>query len=153
LRRGKCPSQRESVQPRLEWTTVAGGQTFDVSTTSIGLFNILSISTSVGELDDSQHDEEAGEDLCFFTITTNQGDVYVFESNSSEERDSIVNGLKNIISRLAFHLIVGDVTATSELYHGESTDDPGDNPAASGNLPALISPRQTMNRVAHLMLD
>ena len=132
--------KRGPTQPRLEWTTCAGGQTFEVATTSVGLLNILSITTSTQ--DDSQSEDIGDEDLCFFTITTHQGDVYVFESNSPAERDSLVNGLRNTISRLAFQLIVGDVSATAGLYDYEES---------KGDLEDQR--QQTMNRVAHLMLD
>ena len=152
LEKGSSSQQNGGpVQPRLEWTTCAGGQTFEVSTTSVGLLNILSITGSVQALDDSLEEEGEAEGLCFFTITTHEGEVYVFESNSPAERDSLVHGLKNVISRLALHLVVGDATATSELYYAddEDKDDLADN-TSPGNF---LNPRQTMNRVTHIMLD
>ena len=158
--------------PRLEWTTIAGGQSFDVSTHSIGLFDILSISTSLKNLEDGeskQNDaddndehnaddsEQEDDDLCFFSITATNGDLHVFEANSTEERDSIVNGLKNVISRMAFHLVVGDTTASSELFDFDGNMQKfkaGVEPSSSpGDLPSLANPRQTMNRLAHLMLE
>ena len=139
---------KEQLQPRLEWTTIAGGQSFDVATTSVPLLDIMTITAAAKDIEgDSQ--QEADDNLCFFTITTSNGDVHVFEANAQSERDSIVNGLKNVISRLAFHLLVGDTTASSELFDvddHETEEEPAD-------LPALPSPQQAMNRIAHALLD
>ena len=44
-----------------------------------------------------------------FTITTKSGDIYVFESPNALERDNLTNGLKNVISRLVFHLVSGSM--------------------------------------------
>lgn len=146
----------EPIQPRLAWTTVAGGQTFEVSTTSIGLLSILNVTTDSNQDSGSEEDKREGSedsDLCFFTITTNEGDVYVFEANSPQERDSLVNGIKNVLARLAYHLIVGNEVGTAELYHDASNDDTIDNPTMSGSLPVVLNPRQTMDRVTHVLLD
>ena len=146
------PSEQESVQPRISWTTVVGGQTQDSITTSIDLFDIVSIkSSSKDELLVNQGLEEEREEFCFFTITISNGQVYVFESNTLDERDSLVSGLKNVISRLAFQVTVGDVSALKELY---LEDDLFTSKAAlTGELPVLPNPMQSINRIAHVMLN
>jgi hypothetical protein len=146
------PNEHESVQPRISWTTVVGGQTHDALTTSIDLFDIVSIkSSSRDELLANPGLEEEREDFCFFTITVSNGQVFVFESNTLDERDSLVNGLKNVISRLAFQITVGDVSALKELYLEE--DVLTSKAALTGDLPVLPNPMQAINRIAHIMLD
>ncbi|GAX11698.1 hypothetical protein FisN_7Lh068 [Fistulifera solaris] len=145
-------NEHESEQPRISWTTVVGGQTHDALTTSIDLFDIVSIkSSSRDELLTNQDLVEEREDFCFFTITVSNGQVYIFESNTLDERDSLVNGLKNVISRLAFQVTVGDVSALKELYLEE--DILASNAALTGDLPILPNPMQAINRIAHVMLD
>jgi hypothetical protein len=97
--------------------------------------------------------KEEGDDdreLCFFTVTTDTGDVHIFEASSPGERDQIVNGLKNVIARLAFHVIAGDTTASSELYNEDAKSKSHNAPV--GDLPSLASPHQNMNRIAHTLL-
>lgn len=145
------PNEKKSVQPRITWTTVLGGQNLDAITTSIDLFDIVSIkSSSKDELLANQGLDEDRDEFCFFTITVSNGQVYVFESNNLEERDSLVSGLRNVISRLAFQVTVGDVSALKELYLEE--DAVTLNTAVTGDLPALPNPMQAINRVAHAML-
>jgi hypothetical protein len=126
--------------PQLEWTTVTGGQTFESTTTSISLLNILSIATNDDEVED--------EDMCFFTVTSEDGEVHIFETATLEERDRIVNGLKTLIARWSFQVIAGDVTATSELFESRVA-----LPPTSDDMPALPNPNLTLNCVAHMLLD
>jgi hypothetical protein len=134
-----------AIQPKLEWTTLAGGQKFEVETASLALLRILSITGSAHEMKEEDDDDR---DLCFFTITSDTGDVHIFEASSPEERDQIEYGLKNVIARLSFHLIAGDTTASSELYNANSNS----KSASMGDLPGLVNPKQAMNRLAHTLL-
>jgi hypothetical protein len=134
--------------PKLEWTTVTGGLTTEATTTSIDLLNIQSISTN----EDVEIDDD--DDLCFFTITSGDGDIHVFETATVEERDRIVNGLKTLIARWSYHVIAGEVTATSELFDTTASSSPERNVNVSNDdLPSLPNPHLTMNCVAHMMLD
>lgn len=135
-----------AIQPKLEWTTVAGGRSYEVETSSLALLRILSIQSSAAEMKDDGDDDR---ELCFFTVTSDIGDVHIFEANTPAERDQIVSGLKNVIARLTFHLIAGDTTASSELY-ADTKKSKG--AASSGELPSLANPHQTMNRIAHTLL-
>jgi hypothetical protein len=138
----------QNRSPKLEWTTVTGGIITEATTTSIDLLNIQSISTND---DDDIGDED---DLCFFTITSEDGDIHVFETATVEERDRIVNGLKTLIARWSYHVIAGEVTATSELFETSSSSNPERNVNQSDDdLPSLPNPHLTMNCVAHMMLD
>jgi hypothetical protein len=182
-----------SFEPRLEWTTVPGGIHYESETTSIALLEIHSISTNTkrnpygNPLADTSHpvphyqhddnessvheprhmDDDLDSKLCFLTITTNKGDVYILEAPTVEEKNQIVNGLRNILARLSFHLVTGDVAATSELYHNmlsqtaeESSqteaslrDTPARADISSDDLPPLTTPHQTMDKITHALLD
>ena len=137
----------QNRSPMLEWTTVTGGCTTEAKTTSIDLLNIQSISTN----DDDDIDDE--DDLCFFTITSEDGDIHVFETATVEERDRIVNGLKTLIARWSYHVIAGEVTATSELFDTSSSSPENSMNQSVDDIPALPNPHLTMNCVAHMMLD
>jgi hypothetical protein len=141
-----------SRSPTLEWTTVTGGNTTEAIVTSINLLNIQSISTN----DDDDIDDD--DDLCFFTITSENGDVHVFETATVEERDRIVNGLRTLIARWSFHVIAGDVTATSELFDNTINNNSKNNLERNLNqsfedIPSLPNPHLAMNYVAHMLLD
>ena len=156
IKPGSCYSTNNII-PKLEWKTLSGGKKTKTSVQSIPLLDIQSIATfnetiCEGEAD---YDEEMftnacggmDEDVCLFAITTDEGDVHVFEATSPRERDLLVAGLKNVIARLSFHLIVGDAGASSELYTEEIKDSP------QGELPAYTDPTKNMNRIAHALLD
>lgn len=135
--------------PRLEWITVAGGQAADsTTTTSMNLLDISTILTNDADMEDV-------ENMCFFTITRTNGDVHIFEAATLEERNRIVNGLKTVIARWSYHLVAGDIMATSELYVSLYRRDIVDakNTSARDEMPSLPNPSQTMNRVAHMLLD
>jgi hypothetical protein len=134
-----------AIQPKLEWSTLAGGRRFEIETASLALLRILSITSSAQEMKEAGDDDS---DLCFFNVTSDTGDVHIFEASSPEERDDIVNGIKNVIARLTFHLVAGDTTASSELYNAN----PSSKSAPVGDLPGLGNPKQTMNRMAHTLL-
>lgn len=131
----------DNQSPCLEWTTVTGGKSTDVVTTSVDLLDIQSILTN-------DEDKEEDEDLCFFTVTDGNGHVHIFEAATLEERNRIVNGLKTIVARWSFHLIAGDTAATSELYSSHASSQNLDV-----DMPSLPNPSLTMNRVAHIFLD
>lgn len=135
-------SSSSSVQPKLVWTTLGGGIEDKVAQCSVSLFSIQSISTM--DNDDSLGNIAGEEEVCIFAITTKAGDVQLFETSSLRERDLLVAGLKNVIARLAFHLIVGDASASSALY----CEDP-----PPGELPSCSGPTKDMNRIAHALMD
>jgi hypothetical protein len=144
------------IQPKLQWTTMPGGTVNKAFVTSVPLLQIHSILTAgqqiapaeISTLGDSESD--ADEDMCFLSITNASGKVYVFEANSVNERDDIAIGLRNVISRLAFHLVAGDHKASTELYEDDRAIQEDAEP---GDLPALANPRLNMNRMAHLLLE
>ena len=130
--------------PQLEWTTVTGGQTTESTTTSMSLLSILSIATNDVEEDDD-------DDMCFFTVTSENGEVHIFETATLEERDRIVNGLQTLIARWSFQVIAGDMIATSELF--ESSAAPAMSEGGDEDIPSLPNPHHTLNGVSHMLLD
>ena len=80
---------------------------------------------------------------CSFIIQT-QGGVYLFETQSKQERGRIVNGLKLVIARLASLLMLRDLRAVDEFFGGNSV--PGEAPTwaskkANGNeVPGGMAP-------------
>ena len=165
IKAGSCYADNDA-QPKLTWTTLGGGKnskTEKAARCSVPLLAIQSISTfkeTICEGDEVKEPEftntscgmnltqlEDDEDVCLFAITTEEGDVQVFEAASAEQRDLLVTGLKNVIARLSFHLVLGDVGASSELYYEEEKSPP------PGELPSFSSPIKNMNRIAHALLD
>ena len=165
IKAGSCYADNDA-QPKLTWTTLGGGKnnkSDKAARCSVPLLAIQSISTfkeTICEGDEVKEPEvtntsygmnltqlEDDEDVCLFAITTEEGDVQVFEAASVEQRDLLVTGLKNVIARLSFHLVLGDVGASSELYYEEEKSPP------PGELPSFSSPIQNMNRIAHALLD
>ena len=164
-------SSSRSSEPKLVWTTLGGGKKKMAARCSVSLLAIQSISTfkeTICDRDDmvfyskeeeertttscgvnvSQMDEADEEDICFFSITTKEGDVQVFEAATPRERDLLVVGLKNVIARLSFHLVVGDAGGLSELYCEQSKA-----ALSPGELPSCSSPMINMNRIAHALMD
>jgi len=161
---GSCYADNDA-QPKLTWTTMRGGVNDNKKAArfSVPLLAVQSISTfqeticEGDELKENEYTEtssgvnlsqlEDNDDICLFAITTHQGDVQVFEAASVQQRDLLVTGLKNVMARLSFHLILGDVGASSELYYEEEKNPP------PGELPSFSSPIKNMNRIAHALMD
>ena len=143
---------QEAIQPKLQWTTMAGGTASKSFVTSVSLLRIHSVLTATQNLvpEDSTTADLDDEDLCFVSITSSAGKVFLFEANSVRERDEIANGLRNLIARLSFHLVAGDHKASTELYNDDRAIQEETEP---GDLPALASPKLNMNRMTHLLLD
>mmetsp|Transcript_8542 Transcript_8542/g.12192 ORF Transcript_8542/g.12192 Transcript_8542/m.12192 type:complete len:440 (+) Transcript_8542:182-1501(+) len=134
------------VQPKFEWSTMGGGFS-NVMTTSVELLDIYAVHDSTGVEEERDDIAEAEQEITLFSITTKKGVVHVFEAQTSEERDRIVNGLKNLIARFAYFLIAGDANISSELFTEEDPDD------ITGELPSLKKPSQAMGAISHAFLD
>lgn len=114
---GVCTARR-IVGPSVQWTTMGGGKDVKVGTESMGLFEIgaIAVSNIQNDLDpisSQQYEEELD---CFFSITSKQGDVYLFEAISAEESQRIVSGIKNISFRLSSQVIAGDSKAVADFF-------------------------------------
>jgi len=118
---GDCSPQGGGITtqpPRLEWRTKDGG--WSRLNTSGGSTRTTTIPVSLMDIhsifDDDQDVEEANGSNIFFSITTKSGTVHLLECSTEQERDRVVTGIRNILSRLAKSIITGDDAVTKEMY-------------------------------------
>eukprot|EP00978_Attheya_sp_CCMP212_P020827 scaffold60140_cov55-Attheya_sp.AAC.5 len=142
---GNCRDTRV-VQPKLIWSCFARDQNV-AETTEINLMNIHSILGATPE--DEQMDEK-DEEARFFSITTTDGDVYVFEALSVNERERTVHGLKNVIARLTYNIVMGDHKAVMDQFYSQNAMYDDD---MMGDLPSLKTAAGPMNQISHALLS
>ncbi len=133
------------LEPKLYWTEVIKPTDNVISSSraeySISLLSIHSIRTSLND--------EADDQTQFFTITTEQGEVHVFEAPTILERHNVVNGIRNVCAWLSYHLVMGNMASGTELV-ADLDEEHGDQ---FGELPSLRTPAQAMNVLSHSFLD
>lgn len=127
------------LEPKLCWSNVENATSKE---TIISLLEILSIHTS---LDPNTEDDCTN----FFTITTQDGEVFSFESPTLDERNYVAHGLKNTVSWLSYHLVMGNMATGSQLV-SELDEEEGEE---SGELPSLKTSNRAMNDLTNLFLD
>jgi len=170
FRPGIC-SKRTIIQPVIEWKTMIGGKSKCVENRTLTLLNIDAISTSnsrgnekrpaspenntgsggdtatldwcnstlaLGEMGDS--DDEFN---CFFTITSQDGDIHLFEALNSEDAQRIVAGIRCNAYRLSNSLIEGNTNALMTDFYDNSNEPPE----------TQLSAPEVMNRLSHVFLD
>lgn len=116
--------------------------------TSLGLLDIHSIMI------DEEATEPDGDGGCdtaptitgFFSVTANDGAVYMFEAPSIGQRDYVVTGLRAAIARLTYNMVAGNANVMGEMF----TEDAG---VLTGELPSLVTPWKALHRVTHAFLD
>jgi hypothetical protein len=123
---------------------MGGGKMTGVETESIGLFQIdaVVVSNIRNELDpvsSQQYDDELD---CFFSITSQNGEVFLFEALSAEESQRIVTGIKSVIFWLSSHIIEGDSKAVAD-YFDNSREPPE----------SQLRRNAAMMRISHAYLD
>lgn len=107
--------------------------------------DMMDIHTIMDKLEDEEDvNDGEEEDMFFFSITCKDGSVFLFECHTERERDRTVAGIKNILARLSYGLIVGDDVVTKELYGGMESE---------GDLPSLKTPTQELMSISHAFLD
>jgi len=170
FRPGIC-SRRTIIQPVIEWKTMIGGKSKCVENRTLTLLNIDAISTgnsrgnekrpaspenntrsggdtattnwcnstlALGEMGDS--DDEFN---CFFTITSQDGDIHLFEALNSEDAQRIVAGIRCNAYRLSNSLIEGNTNALMTDFYNNSNEPPE----------TQLSAPEVMNRLSHAFLD
>mmetsp|Transcript_14332 Transcript_14332/g.26043 ORF Transcript_14332/g.26043 Transcript_14332/m.26043 type:complete len:426 (-) Transcript_14332:528-1805(-) len=142
---GNCRETRV-VQPKLIWSCFARDQNV-AETTEINLMNIHSI---LGATSEDQKIDEHDEEARFFSITTTDGDVYVFEALSVNERERTVHGLKNVIARLTYNIVLGDHKAVMDQFYSQNMMYDDD---MMGDLPSLKTAAGPMNQISHALLS
>ncbi len=126
------------LEPKLCWSEVGEQENEEYS---LSLLGIHSINTSLNGADDDQTQ--------FFTITTNEGEVHVFEAPTILERHNVVNGIRNVVAWLSYHLVMGNMASGTKLV-SNLDEEQGHQ---SGELPSLRTPAQAMNDLSHSFLD
>ena len=132
------------LEPKLFWKDVKESTSLSHQENeeySISLLSIHSIHTSLTPGDDDQTQ--------FFTITTEQGEVHAFEAPTTAERHNVVNGIRNVVAWLSYHLVMGNMASGTQLV-SNLDEEQGEQ---SGELPSLKTPAQAMNDLTHLFLD
>ena len=133
------------LEPLLTWTDLSRND--DIGT-SINLLDIHSIDTSSPS---SPSDPEAVPnemEETLFTITTETGDVHTFEAPTGMERHYVVQGLKNVIAWLSYHLVLGNMTVGPHLVRNLDSVS-GEN----SELPSLKTNVQAITHTSHKVLD
>ena len=103
---------------------------------------------------DSPDDDE--ERNCFFTLTTQDGQVHVFETIATEESDRLVKGIQNLVARLSTQLIAGDVNAVCDFYNNSNNNNNNNNSNnnISGEAEKMeFTPEEAMVRLSHSFFD
>eukprot|EP00977_Amphora_coffeiformis_P006311 scaffold1352_cov180-Amphora_coffeaeformis.AAC.1 len=115
--------------PKLSWVK-AFGQPAKGAIGSNGNLNKLDLLDicrirACGQVDRNLH-PFANSRLSWFVET--QQDLFLFESETTEERDRIVYGLKLVVARLASLLMLRDIRAADEFFGAVSNGVPGEAP-------------------------
>lgn len=161
---GVCTSARME-HPSIEWTTMGGGKVTAVETKAISLLGVDAISVSnvqsgMMPLSEFVIREGGGASLadldkwcsinpcvdeeldCFFTITSADGEVHLFESLNADESSRIVAGIKNVAARFCSQLIAGDSNTVADFF--DNTQEPEET---------QLSMDETMLRISNFFLD
>jgi hypothetical protein len=95
-----------------------------ISGDSISLFDISSIQIASDSIDiDIFPDAEAENSVL---ITMNNGTVHLFEAESQYEARNVVHGLRWVVARLTFNIIVGNVNVVAEMLSLGDGDGPNE---------------------------
>ena len=114
----------------------------------LGLLDVHSVLIDEVGNDGGGDGEGSGAALStgFFSITAANGSVYVFEAQSSKQRDYIVEGLRATVARMSYQIVSGNTDIIRELY----SEDAG---ALTGELPSLVSPSRALKSVTNAFVD
>lgn len=149
LRPGNCQGT-QLRQPTLAWAVLPvvsrmkAFDDFDASFEVEKAWSTLSLLDVHSIMVDEGDDTKASS---FFSITAANGVVHLFEAPSAEALDYVVKGLRSVISRLTYHMILGDAKIIDELFSSE------DGGQLTGELPSLTKPCNVLNKVVRSLLD
>jgi hypothetical protein len=123
-------TKENEVEPNLVWE-IRGNisprrkkkyASLRVSGDSISLFDISSIQMASDSINiDIFPDAEAENSVL---ITMNNGTVHLFEAESQYEARNVVHGLRWVVARLTFNIIVGNVNVVAEMLSLGDGDGP-----------------------------
>lgn len=159
LRPGVCTASTLE-HPCIEWMTMGGGKEQTIESVSIGLFDIDSVAMSSlrdgldGDNNDFATDCDTDDLDCFFTLTSKDGEIHLFEALSPKESQRIVNGIRNVAARLSAMLIAGDTAVVAEFY--DTVQFSGmdfDGTAVEEATQSELSKDEIMLRLSHSFLE
>lgn len=122
-----------------------------VVTRSVGLLQVHSVGQSADEPAQEEENESREDDVtvaataidqpqCYFTITSDDGEVHVFETASPEDCTKLVRGMQHLIARFSSQVVRGDTSAIMDFYN---LKDPAE---------IRFTPEEAMMRVSHSFL-
>mmetsp|Transcript_25575 Transcript_25575/g.38188 ORF Transcript_25575/g.38188 Transcript_25575/m.38188 type:complete len:737 (-) Transcript_25575:159-2369(-) len=118
------------IQPRLVWRNAAIPKTMSkgvLPSVELNSVELLDIYRVLHCTDDKENYPFAKPTQSFVVTTSNDG-LYLFEAKSVEEKEMCMNGLKNLVSRLASMIIVGDDGVFDEFFNPRGAGVPGHAP-------------------------
>jgi hypothetical protein len=137
-KRSTPTSNDESPNPSsgnvIKWGGGGGGG----GTTSDTATNWCSSTLALGEMGDLEDEFD-----CFFTITSQDGEIHLFEALNTEDAQRIVAGIRCNAYRLSNLLIEGNSNALMNDFY-DNTGEPTET---------RLSAPEAMNRLSHAFLD
>jgi hypothetical protein len=111
--------------PKLTWSKASQEDDSQQTLEKLDLLDVCRICTTK-KVNRHQH-PFAVTQKSFFIET--QRDLFVFQAQSTEERDRVVYGLKLVVARLASLLMLRDIRAAEEFFGAIANMVPGEAPA------------------------
>lgn len=112
VRGNLSPRRKKKLHPRM------------LSNEALSLFDISSVQMASESINiDSFPDAEAENSIL---ITMNDGTVHLLEAESTVDARNVVHGLRWIIARLTFNIIVGNVSVVADMLSIDDGDGPNE---------------------------
>lgn len=113
--------------PKLTWTKVDSSDLKGIKKGQLHKLDLLDITRirSVENINREKH-PFASRRLSF--VIESQSEVYLFEAETTEERERVVYGLKVVVARLASLLMLRDYRAAEEFFGSPAFSVPGQSP-------------------------
>lgn len=164
FRPGVC-SADNMEQPVVEWNTLVGGKSNEVETKTLKLLSIdavtpsgeglkteklpvpakppteKDVSMSMCSLSLSAFEEEGLD--CFFTVTSSDGEVYLFEALNVDECHRVVAGIRFTAQRLSQILIEGNSSVIMSDFYDDSREP----------VESKLTQTEVMNKLSNNFLD
>ena len=171
FRPGVCSAEK-IVEPAIEWRTMVGGKSTIVETKAMELFSIDSVNTSndggtvkletipnTAKPPIREDKEEASQNIsmcnisfssnkeeefdCFFTITSEDGEIHLFEGLNKDDCYRVVAGIRYSAQRLTEILIEGDSSALIPNFYDNS------------QVPeeSKLTEKEVLNKLSNIFLD
>ena len=147
IQRGAPNATREFVAPKFVWKDERGDESGEID-----LFDIASLDKATLLQLSAYPLAMPGRSLF---LRLNGGDVYVFEALSDDDALRFIHGMRWVIARLTFNLIIGNLSVSCELLDVERSDDAEGGDA--GKFPKTLKEEanwtKAMNDVTSHLVD